>query len=46
MKVAVIGGGASGLFAGGELSKRGIDTTIFDGNEKTGKKIYLSLIHI
>ena len=42
MKVAVIGGGASGLFAGGELSKRGIDTTIFDGNEKTGKKIYIT----
>lgn len=42
MKVAVIGAGASGLFVGGELDKAGIDTTIFDGNEKTGKKLYIT----
>ncbi len=42
MKVAVIGGGASGLFAAGLLTKAGIETFIFDGNEKLGKKIYIT----
>lgn len=42
MKVAVIGGGASGLFAAGLLTKAGIETYIFDGNEKLGKKIYIT----
>lgn len=42
MKVAIIGGGASGLMAGGFLSQQGFDVTIFDGNEKCGKKIYIT----
>ena len=42
MNVAVIGGGASGLMAGGVLSQNGITVTIFDGNEKPGKKIYIT----
>ena len=42
MKIAIIGGGAGGLFAGGMLSQAGIDTTIFDGNEKLGKKLYIT----
>lgn len=42
MRVAIIGGGASGLFAGGKLNQNGIDICIFDGNEKTGKKIYIT----
>lgn len=42
MRVAIIGGGASGLFAGGILSKAGVDTCIFDGNEKLGKKLYIT----
>lgn len=42
MKIAVIGGGASGLMAGGELSHFGYEVTIFDGNEKAGKKIYIT----
>ena len=42
MKVAIIGGGASGLMAGVFLSRAGIDTTIFDGNEKLGKKLYIT----
>lgn len=42
MKVAVIGGGASGLMVGGELSHMGYEITIFDSNEKAGKKIYIT----
>ena len=42
MRVAIIGGGAAGLFAGGLLSNDSIDTTIFDGNEKLGKKLYIT----
>lgn len=42
MKVAIIGGGASGLMAGGLLCQSGISVTIFDGNEKTGKKLYIT----
>lgn len=42
MKVAIIGGGAAGLMAGGVLSKRGLEVVIFDGNEKTGKKLYIT----
>ena len=41
MKIAIIGGGAGGLMAGGFLSQKG-DVTIFDGNEKCGKKIYIT----
>ena len=42
MRVAIIGGGAAGLFAGGLLSNSGIIATIFDGNEKLGKKLYIT----
>ncbi len=42
MEIAVIGGGASGLMAGGFLAKQGHNVTIFDGNEKCGKKIYIT----
>jgi|GEM_PF-259370 len=35
-KVAVIGGGPSGLLCAWELSKRGYDVTIFDNNPKLG----------
>ena len=58
MKVAIIGGGASGLFAAAVISKYA-SVTVFERNEKAGKKIYitgkgrcnftnlcLSLIHI
>jgi len=41
VKIAIIGGGAAGLMAGGILSKCA-DVTIFDGNEKCGKKIYIT----
>ncbi len=42
MKVAIIGGGAAGLMAGGFLEKKGYNVSIFDGNEKCGKKIYIT----
>lgn len=42
MKIAIIGGGAAGLMAGGFLSKQGYTVTIFDGNEKCGKKLYIT----
>ena len=42
VKVALIGGGASGLFAAGLLTRAGIETFIFDGNEKLGKKLYIT----
>lgn len=42
MKIAIIGGGASGLMAGGFLADKGHAVTIFDGNEKCGKKIYIT----
>lgn len=42
MKIGVIGGGASGLMAGGELSHLGHEVVVFDGNEKAGKKIYIT----
>lgn len=42
MKVAIIGGGAAGLFAAGHILQKGHDVTIFDGNEKTGKKLFIT----
>ncbi len=42
MRIAIIGGGASGLMAGGFLAKKGHDVTIFEANEKCGKKIYIT----
>ncbi len=41
-KVAVIGGGASGLFAAAFCAKRGIETHIFEKNPLLGKKLYIT----
>lgn len=41
MRVAIIGAGAGGLFVGANLSGKAI-VVIFDGNEKAGKKIYIT----
>ena len=41
MKIAVIGGGASGLMVAGELSQY-YDVTIIERNEKCGKKLYIT----
>ncbi|MBQ8909396.1 MAG: NAD(P)/FAD-dependent oxidoreductase [Clostridia bacterium] len=41
MRIAIIGGGASGLMAGGFLAELH-DVVIFDSNEKVGKKIFIT----
>lgn len=41
-KIAVIGGGASGIIAAGTAASLGKDVTLFDKNEKIGKKIYIT----
>ena len=42
MKVAVIGGGASGLMSAIFSAKNGNDVDLFEANEKVGKKIYIT----
>lgn len=42
MKVAIIGAGASGLMAAYAAAKNGNDVTVFEKNEKCGKKIYIT----
>jgi len=41
MKIAIIGGGASGLMAGGFLAEEN-EVVVFDGNEKVGKKLFIT----
>ena len=41
MKIAIIGAGASGLFAGSLLCEKH-EITMFDKNEKCGKKLYIT----
>ena len=42
MKIAVIGGGAAGLVAAYFAAAGGADVTLFEKNEKCGKKIYIT----
>lgn len=42
MKIAVIGGGPSGIIASGFAGSRGLDVTLFEKNEKLGKKLYIT----
>lgn len=42
MKIAIVGGGAAGLMCGALLAKGGASACIFDGNEKLGKKLYIT----
>ncbi len=42
MKVAVIGAGASGLIAAYIAAKNGATVTLYEKNEKCGKKIYIT----
>ncbi|MDR3292978.1 MAG: NAD(P)/FAD-dependent oxidoreductase [Clostridiales bacterium] len=42
MRVAVIGGGASGTMAAGYLAERGAETVLFEKNEKLLKKLYIT----
>ncbi|MCL2099211.1 MAG: NAD(P)/FAD-dependent oxidoreductase [Oscillospiraceae bacterium] len=41
-KIAVIGGGAAGLMAAGEAAAHGADVTLFEKNEKLGKKLFIT----
>jgi predicted Rossmann fold flavoprotein len=41
-KIAVIGGGAAGLMAAGEAAKSGADFTLFEKNDKLGKKLIIT----
>ena len=42
MRVAVIGGGPAGMMAAITAAENGADVTLFDKNEKVGKKLYIS----
>ncbi len=42
MKVAVIGGGPGGMMAAWRAAACGADVTLFERNEKLGKKMYIS----
>ena len=42
IKVAVVGAGASGLMLAGFLADKGVDVTVFDKNEKAGKKLFIT----
>jgi hypothetical protein len=42
MKVAVIGAGAAGLMAAYTAAQNGNDVTVYEKNEKCGKKIYIT----
>lgn len=42
MKVAVVGGGPAGMMAAIAAAKNGADVTLFEKNEKLGKKLYIS----
>jgi len=41
-KIAVIGGGAAGLMAAGESARLGAEVTLFEKNEKLGKKLAIT----
>ena len=41
-KIAVIGGGAAGMFAALNAAERGCEVHLFEKNEKLGKKIYIT----
>lgn len=42
MKVAVIGGGPAGMMSAIAAAENGADVTLFEKNEKLGKKMYIS----
>ncbi len=42
MKIAIIGGGPAGMMAGIVAGENGADVTLFEQNEKTGKKMYIA----
>lgn len=42
MKVAIIGGGPSGIISAITLAKSGIEVVLYEKNEKLGKKLYIT----
>lgn len=42
MRVGVIGGGASGMMSATMIARKGHEVTLFERNEKLGKKIYIT----
>ncbi|MDE7079939.1 MAG: NAD(P)/FAD-dependent oxidoreductase [Clostridia bacterium] len=42
MRVAIVGGGASGLMCASLLSQNGVDVTLIEKNEKLGKKLFIT----
>ncbi len=42
MNIAVTGGGASGLMAAGTAAENGAEVTLFEKNEKVGRKLYIT----
>ncbi len=42
MNIAVIGGGAAGLMAAGTAAENGARVTLFEKNEKVGRKLYIT----
>ncbi len=42
MKVCVIGGGASGMMSAIMIARKGHDVSLYEKNEKLGKKIYIT----
>lgn len=42
MKLAVIGGGPAGMMAAISAARNGADVTLYEKNEKLGKKLYIS----
>jgi len=42
MKIAVVGGGPAGMMAAIAAAQNGAEVTLFEKNEKLGKKLYIS----
>ena len=42
MRICVVGGGAAGMMAASLIAKKGHNVTLFERNEKVGKKIYIT----
>lgn len=42
MRIAVVGGGPAGMMAAIAAGEQGAEVTLFDGNEKLGKKLYIT----
>lgn len=42
MKIIVVGGGAAGLMAAGTAAEQGAQVTLFEKNEKVGRKLFIT----